>query len=141
MNANTRTALRTAPSAERGFTLVEIMVVVVILGLLATMVATNVFTVSETADESKAKTDLKLIHDGVKTYKLLNRRLPESLDELIEPNEKGQSILESLPDDPWGNPYVLVEGETSRTFEVISWGPDGDEETEDDLSSREKRDD
>jgi len=141
MNANTRTALRTAPSAERGFTLVEIMVVVVILGLLATMVATNVFTVSETADESKAKTDLKLIHDGVKTYKLLNRRLPESLDELVEPNEKGQSILESLPDDPWGNPYVLVEGETSRTFEVISWGPDGDEETEDDLSSREKRDD
>lgn len=126
--------------AEAGFTLVEIMVVIVILGLLATLVARNVLSASDEARETKAQTDVRMIADAVRSYYSKKGRLPDSLDDLVNKDEKGRSELEELPNDPWDNPYQLVEGDTPRQFEVISWGPDGSEGTEDDISSRSKKD-
>jgi len=128
-----------SPSAQAGFTLVEIMVVIVILGLLATMVARNVIGASDEARATKAKTDCRTIAGGVSGYRAKNGRLPESLEVLWTKDEKGFSELEEVGDDPWGNPYVLREGDRPTDFEVISWGPDGSEGTEDDISSKTKK--
>ena len=142
MNAKTLSK-RPAPAraAERGFTLVEIMVVIVILGLLATLVARNVMGASDEAREQKALADCKTIAGAVRTYYGKNGRLPETLEDLAEKDEKGRSELEELPLDPWDTPYELLEGDTPNSFEIISCGPDKQPETEDDISSRTRRDD
>ncbi len=115
------------------------MVVIVILGLLATMVATNVIGASDEARAKTAQTSAKTIHDAIKLYYTTNGKLPDTLEDLISEDEGGRSYLESLEPDPWGNDFIL-RGDTSRDFEVISMGPDGSEGTEDDISSRRKRD-
>ena len=120
--------------AEGGFTLIEIMVVIVIIGLLATFVAPNVLGIGEDAKVTKAKVDVKQIADTAKIFKLNNNRLP-SIEELTTPDEKGKTMLEILSKDPWDNDYVIREGERG-SFEVISWGPDKAEGTEDDISSK-----
>jgi len=136
-----RLSRATSRSSEGGFTLVEIMVVIVILGLLATLVARNVIGASDEARETKAKTDTRAIADAVRMFRARTGKLPDTLEELATKDEKGRSELEELPDDPWGNPYQLVEGDTPREFMVISWGPDGSENTEDDITSKTKKDD
>ena len=142
MNANTPSK-RPLPvsSSESGFTLVEIMVVIVILGLLATLVARNVMGASDEARETTAKTNCTMIADSVRSYYSKNGMLPETLEELAEKDEKGRSELETLPEDPWGTPYELLPGDTPRDFEVISCGPDKQPETEDDISNKTARED
>ena len=120
--------------AEGGFTLIEIMVVIVIIGLLATFVAPNVLGIGEDAKITKAKVDVKQIADTAKVFKLNNNRLP-TIEELVTPDEKGKTMIENLTKDPWDNDYVIREGERG-SFEVISWGPDKAEGTEDDISSK-----
>ena len=127
-------------TAERGFTLVEIMVVIVILGLLATMVARNVIGASDEARATKAQTDVRQIADAVRSYRAKNGKLPESLETLSTKDDKGRSELEELPKDPWGNEYMLREGDRPADWEVISMGPDGSENTDDDISSKQKKD-
>jgi general secretion pathway protein G len=128
------------PSAQAGFTLVEIMVVIVILGLLATLVARNVIGASDEARITKAQTDCATIAGGVTGYRAKHGRLPDSLEVLWTKDDKGRSELEEVGDDPWGNPYVLREGNGPNDWEVISYGPDGSEGTEDDVSNRKKKD-
>ncbi|MEC8652410.1 MAG: type II secretion system protein GspG [Planctomycetota bacterium] len=142
MNANTQSK-RSVPatSSESGFTLVEIMVVIVILGLLATLVARNVMGASDEARETTAKTNCTMIADSVRSYYSKNGTLPETLEELAEKDEKGRSELESLPLDPWGTPYELIPGDSPRDFEVISCGPDKQPETDDDISNKSERED
>jgi general secretion pathway protein G len=123
---------------EAGFTLVEIMVVIVILGLLATMVTRNVIGVSDEARETKAQTDARMIAESVSSYRAKNGKLPPDLQTLATKDERGRSELMELPKDPWGNDYVLREGDTPRDFEVLSLGPDGIENTDDDISSKTK---
>ena len=120
--------------AEGGFTLIEIMVVIVIIGLLATFVAPNVLGIGEDAKITKAKVDVKQIADTAKVFKLNNNRLP-TIEELVTPDEKGKTMIENLTKDPWDNDYVIRELERGQ-FEVISWGPDKAEGTEDDISSK-----
>lgn len=125
--------------AESGFTLVEIMVVIVILGLLATMVATNVLVASDDAKIGKAQTDLKTIQGAAEMFYAKKGRPPDTVEELAEKDERGNSFLKELSDDPWGNAYVLRPGDRPREFEIISFGPDGSEGTEDDISSKTKK--
>ena len=120
---------------QAGFTLVEIMVVIVILGLLATMVATNVMGASDEARIKTTRTSIKTIESAIESYYLSNGKLPDSLEDLITEDENGRTYLKSLEPDAWGNDFVL-RGETRRDFEIISYGPAESEGTEDDISSR-----
>ncbi|MEQ1633461.1 MAG: type II secretion system major pseudopilin GspG [Planctomycetota bacterium] len=145
MNDSQSCARRRAPFArnaavahQAGFTLVEIMVVIVILGLLATMVVPNVFRMSEEAKVTKAQTDVKAIYDASLLFKMKNSKIP-TVEELQTPDDKGQSFLDDNYEtkDPWDQDYVIRETDRGR-FEVLSMGPDRSEGTEDDISSRRK---
>ena len=119
---------------EQGFTLVEIMVVVVILGLLATLVVPAVLGRSEEARMTKAITDIKSIHAQATIYATKNGRVP-SFEDLLEPDSTGNPYIEGgeVPVDPWQNPYVIRKGEGRLRFDVASFGPDGLEDTEGDM--------
>ena len=124
---------------QRGFTLVELMVVIIILGLLATVVAPNVIKHLGDAEITKAKEDIRQIQAGVKMYFMKNHKIPK-LEDLTTPDKSGDAYVEGFehggtPKDPWGNPYVIREGDKPGKFEVISFGKDMQEGTEDDINS------
>jgi general secretion pathway protein G len=123
-------------SAQAGFTLVEIMVVIVILGLLATLVVQNVVGASDEARIQTAKTNCSTIAQSVRLYRAQKGKLPESLSVLAEKDEKGSSYIEELPKDPWDNDFILREGNNRNDWEILSMGPDGAENTDDDISSK-----
>ena len=86
-----------------------------------------------------ALTSAKTIADAIKMYYTLNGRIPAKLEDLVNggPNGAGRNYLEKLVPDPWGQAFVL-KGDSSKTFEVVSAGPDGKVGTADDISSRRK---
>ena len=131
---------RTGKRQPEGFTLVELMVVVVILGLLATLVAKNVIPFIFKSSVTAAKMDIKNISEAVDLYRTNNHgKLPESLEELIEPDENGETYLKDMtqvPRDPWGNEYQLEEDpERKGGYIIRSYGPDGEPETDDDITN------
>lgn len=127
---------------QGGFTLVEIMVVIVILGLLVAIVAPNVLGSQSEAELGIAQTTIKSIEGHATQYAMYNRRIP-TMDDLIVEDEKGRFYMEGYeepPLDPWGNAFEIRELEGGRLrFEIISYGPDGEPDTEDDLSSMKKK--
>jgi general secretion pathway protein G len=133
-----RTPPATIRAGAAGFTLVEIMVVIVILGLLATLVVSNIGGASDTARETKALADVKTLADAVRSYYAKKGRLPDSLQVLADKDEKGRSEIEDLPKDPWDRDYELRPGDRPGEWEVISLGKDGNLGTEDDISNRRK---
>ena len=139
MNPPTRHARVLA--AEAGFTLIEIMVVVMILGLLATLVVANVGDAADTAREKKAQHDVSAIADAVRSYRVTTGKLPDSLDVLAAKDDRGRSQLEHLWKDPWDHAYILRSGDKDGEFEVISRGMDGCENTGDDISSKPRQGD
>ena len=131
--------LRPVRRAEAGFTLVEIMVVIVIIGILATLVVPNVVGSSDEARISKAQSDCAALATSVKLYRSNKGRLPDSLDALASDEEKGKSWhIENLPKDPWDSAYELRELE-GKDWEVSSAGPDRSMGTEDDISNKLKK--
>jgi general secretion pathway protein G len=120
---------------QTGFTLIEIMVVVMILGLLATMVAHNIAEHSHKARLDKAAVDVKQLADAARLYFAEKGRLP-TLAELATADERGRSYIDSVPVDPWQNDYVLREGSRPREVEVLSAGPNRQPGDEDDISSK-----
>lgn len=97
------------PAARRrGFSLAELMVVIVILGLLATLVVPNVVAKLKGAQRGKARTDIMAIANALEEYAILNgSRYPDSLEMLVTPDENGNTYLQQrqVPKDPWGNEY------------------------------------
>jgi general secretion pathway protein G len=131
MNA---TLIRTTCPARRrarrqGFSLAELMVVIVILGLLATIVVPNVIGYLFKANIAVAKSDITQIEGAVDSYALENGgKLPESLEVLIQPDENGKTYLKnytSVPRDPWKNEYVLVPPDGQGDYMIVSYGKDG----------------
>lgn len=119
---------------ERGFTLIELMVVITILGLLATIAAVNVVGFLKDAKIEAAKSDMRTIKDGIERYRMKKGRVPDSIDALCGPeDDESRYINWTEPQkDPWGNDYVY-EKKSNTQYDIMSWGPDGQEGTDDDI--------
>ncbi len=129
-----------------GFTMVELMAMLIIIGLLATLVVTKVATKIDQARIITTKANLKILSSAVNQFKMDTTRFPTEelgLLELIEmpndvPNWEPGGYLETteLPPDGWGNEYKYERyPESGKEFVIRSFGPDGEEGTEDDLLS------
>jgi general secretion pathway protein G len=127
-----RTPLRIA---EQGFTLLEIMVVVVIIGLLVAIVAPNFMGQIDTAAINRAKADIRGIEAALNLYRLDNFRYPSTLEGLqalvTNPGEASapnwHQQLERLPRDPWDQPYQYANPGQHGSFDVFSYGADRQE--------------
>ena len=123
--------LRRPERREAGFTLIEIMIVVVIIGLLAGLVAVNLLPQAEKAKQTAAKTQMKTLENALELYKLDTGRYPgtdNGLDALVNPPGGQKPYLKGgkLPKDPWGNEYAYINpGPGGNPYEIISYGADG----------------
>ncbi len=119
---------RRGPGLRRddGFTLVELMVVLVIIGLLATIVILNVMPAADRAAVTMARADIATLEQGVEMYRLDNQRYPTS-EEGLQALVAGEYIRR-LPNDPWNHPYRYgAPGRDGRPFTILTWGADGRE--------------
>jgi general secretion pathway protein G len=122
--------------AQRGFTLIEIMVVVVIMGVLAALVVPKLLNRAGESKIAAAKVDIATIMQALKLYKLDNQRYPtteQGLQSLIEKPTGGPAAngwkaggyVEKMPKDPWGNPYQYLSPGIKGEVDVFSYGADG----------------
>lgn len=125
-------------AAEAGFTLIELMVVLVILGLLAGVVMPRLFGQGEKAKVKATRVQLRVFEDALSQYEVDNGGYPatdQGLDALVKapPDAKhwrqgGYLQKPNIPKDPWGNPYVyFAPGRHGEDFEILSYGADGAE--------------
>ncbi|WP_104400187.1 type II secretion system major pseudopilin GspG [Vibrio penaeicida] len=123
---------------QSGFTLLEVMVVVVILGILASFVVPNLLGNKETADQQKAITDIVALENALDMYKLDNSVYPstdQGLEALVskpsaspEPrNYRDGGYIRRLPNDPWGNEYQYLSPGDNGTIDIFTLGADGQE--------------
>ena len=131
---------------QRGFTLLEIMVVIVILGILASLVVPNLMGNKEKADRQKAVSDITALENALDMYKLDNSIYPnteQGLEALVskptsqpEPrNYRDDGYIKRLPQDPWNNDYQLVSPGEHGKIDVFSMGLDGEAGTDDDIGN------
>ena len=130
---------------QRGFTLIEIMVVVVILGILAAAVVPKIMSRPEQARIEKAKHDIGALESALNIYKLDNYRYPstdQGLESLVtkpsgspQPkNYKKGGYIKKLNNDPWGNEYLYLFPGTHTDLDLYSLGPDG-QPSDDDIGN------
>ena len=122
---------------EDGFTLVELMVVIVIIGLLATIVVINVLPSGDKAKQVRAKADISTIEGALETYRLQLDRYPTTAQGLQALKTAPQGVdaaryqpggyLRKLENDPWGNPYLYASPGQHGEADVWSYGRDGKE--------------
>jgi len=130
----------------QGFTLLEVMVVIVILGILASMVVPNLLGSQDRANMQKAVSDVTALETSLSLYKMDNYDYPSTeqgwealVDQTdIEPEPRRfpeDGYIKRLPKDPWGNDYVLLNPGEQGKMDVFSAGPDGEAGTEDDIGN------
>ena len=119
---------------QKGFTLIELMVVLVIIGVLAALIVPNVLDRADDARVMAAKTDVNNLMQALKLYKLDNQRLPTSeqgLQALIAKPANGpipqnwKPYLDKLPNEPWGRPDQYLNPGIKGETDVMSLGADG----------------
>ena len=119
---------------EAGFTLIEGMVVILILGLIVSVVVPNLDFLWNDAQEKTAGIQAKRIREAVSYYQKGKGKLPDDLSTLTQKDDKGMALLTELPNDPWQSPFKLVVDSQSQ-WKVVSFGPDRTENTADDIAS------
>lgn len=125
---------RIAHRRERGFTLIEIMVVVIIIGLLAAIVAPNVIGRIGEAEVTKAKAEIGNLENAINLFYMDNRRYPsteQGLEALVtrptDPNIRNWQeggYMKRIPNDPWGNPYQYLSPGNNGIFDIYTLGAD-----------------
>ncbi|MBE0369796.1 type II secretion system major pseudopilin GspG [Pseudoalteromonas sp. MMG013] len=131
---------------QSGFSLLEVMVVLVIIGMIMSIVAPNIMGQQEEAQIDKAHLDIQQLEDAMSMYKLKNKKYPtteQGLEALvnettIDPVPKrfpDGGFISKLPEDPWGSPYQLVSPGEMGKIDIFSMGPDGEVGTEDDIGN------
>ncbi|HEY0201053.1 MAG TPA: type II secretion system major pseudopilin GspG [Burkholderiaceae bacterium] len=119
---------------QHGFTLIELMVVLVIIGVLAALIVPNVLDRADDARATAARTDVNNIMQALKLYRLDNQRYPtaeQGLQALItrptaQPAPTNwRPYVEKLPNDPWGRPYQYLNPGVKGEVDVMSFGADG----------------
>ena len=131
------TAIRMRPNwVQRGFTLIEIMVVVVIMGILAALVVPKLMGRTDDARIVAARQDIATVMQALKLYRLDNQRYPtteQGLQALMTKPGAGPAsdgwkaggYIDKLPKDPWGNPYQYLSPGIKGEVDVFSYGADG----------------
>lgn len=128
--------MKTNTGKQRGFSLIEILVVLVIMGLLISIIAPNVMGRADEARIQKVFADFSAIETALRMYRLDNYDYPSSEQGLsalverpsLEPvprNWKSDGYLESLPVDPWGNPYLYLSPGQNGPYDIFTYGADG----------------
>ena len=119
---------------QKGFTLIELMVVLVIIGVLAALIVPNVLDRADDARATAAKTDVNNLSQALKLYKLDNQRFPtaeQGLQALVAKPSSGpipgnwKPYLDKLPNDPWGRSYQYLNPGVKGEIDVLSFGADG----------------
>jgi general secretion pathway protein G len=121
---------------QQGFTLIEMMIVIVIMGILASLIVPKIMGRPDEARVIAAKQDIASVMQALKLYKLDNQRYPtteQGLQALVSkpssppvpPNWKSSGYLDKLPLDPWGNPYQYLFPGVHGELDVFSFGVDG----------------
>lgn len=128
-------------SNQRGFTLIEIMVVVVILGILASVVVPRLLDRPEQARRTKAALDIKNLEEALALFKLDNGFFPsteQGLQALVKKPETGRipshypdkAYISKLPRDPWQSDYAYICPGATQDYEIVSYGADGESDGE-----------
>lgn len=125
---------------HRGFTLIELMVVIVILGILAGLIVPRIMSRPEEAKQTKARIQIESMETALKLYKLDNGNYPtteQGLQALVEAptvgalakkwREGGYLEKGRVPKDPWGNDYVYLSPGSQGDYDIISYGADGEQ--------------
>lgn len=131
---------------QNGFSLIEVMVVVLIIGIMTAIVAPNILGSQDEAERKKAAIDIRNLENAVTMYKVRNKVFPtteQGLEALvtaptIDPiprNFPENGFINSLPNDPWGNPYALISPGELGAIDIFSNGPDREPGTEDDIGN------
>lgn len=138
--------MKTQSRTQRGFSLIEVMVVLLIIGIMASMVAPQILGNQEEAQLKKAAVDIQQLESAMEMYKLRNNVFPsteQGLESLvsapsIEPlprNYPNGGFIKRLPEDPWGNPYQLLSPGEQGVVDIFTNGPDREPGTEDDIGN------
>ena len=131
--------ISTVYNSEKGFTLIELMVVIVILSILAVWVAPKIMGRPDQAKQVKAKVDIQGFETALKLYKLDNGQYPttdQGLEALVTKPDTGQTAKNwrtggyiekgKIAKDPWGNEYVYLSPGVHADFDITSYGADGE---------------
>lgn len=130
----------------QGFTLLEVMVVIVIIGMMLSVVVPNLIGSQDTAKIQKAVQDVTALENSLSMYKLDNYDFPnteQGLEALIEQTDIDPiprrfpegGYIKRLPKDPWGGEYILLNPGEQEKMDVFSSGPDGEAGTADDIGN------
>ena len=131
-----RRSMAARPARDAGFSLLELMVVVVILSILALVIVPRVIDRPDQARAARAQSDIAAIASAVNLYRLDNFRYPtteQGLEALVDrpnsdpvpPNYASNGYMDRLPSDPWGQPYQYLQPGVHGDFDVFTYGADG----------------